>query len=107
VFRQNHVNASLFQLTLVGSFLILGAFREFSILIIPAGASVILLFTILLMLSSAIRSWTKGWTVVIILATLFGLNQLTKNDTLYFDSKAYGMSYKEEVDYLNSFQFPA
>jgi hypothetical protein len=107
VFRQNHVNASLFQLTLVGSFLILGAFREFYILIIPAGASVILLFTILLMLSSAIRSWTKGWTFVIILATLFGLNQLTKNDTLYFDSKAYGMSYKEEVDYLKSFQFPA
>ena len=107
VFRQNHVNASLFQLTLVGSFLILGAFRQFYILIIPAGASVILLFTILLMLSSAIRSWTKGWTLVIILVTLFGLNQLTKNDTEYFDSKAYGMSYKEEVDYSKSFQFPA
>ena len=78
VFRQNHVNASLFQLTIVGSILILGAFRSFEALVIPAGASIILLLTILLMLSSAIRSWTKGWTIVIIIAVLFGLNQLTK-----------------------------
>ena len=107
VFRQNHVNASLFQLTIVGSILILGTFRSFEALVIPAGASIILLLTILLMLSSAIRSWTKGWTIVIIIAVLFGLNQLTKNDNKYFESKAYGMTYKEVVDYSESFIKPS
>ena len=103
VFRQNHVNASLFQLTIVGSILILGTFRSFEALVIPAGASIILLLTIL----SAIRSWTKGWTIVIIIAVLFGLNQLTKNDNKYFESKAYGMTYKEVVDYSESFIKPS
>ena len=107
VFRQNHVNASLFQLTIVGSILILGTFRSFEALVIPAGASIILLLTILLMLSSAIRSWTKGWTIVIIIAVLFGLNQLTKNDNKYFESKTYGMTYKEVVDYSESFIKPS
>ena len=106
VFRQNHVNASFFQLSVVASILILGAFREFEILIIPAGASVILLLTVMLMLSSALRSWTKGWTLVIIIVALFGLNQLTKNDNKYFESKAYGMTYENQVDYAESFIFP-
>ena len=106
VFRQNHVNASFFQLSVVASILILGAFRGFEILIIPAGASVILLLSVLLMLSSAIRSWTKGWTLVIIIVALFGLNQITKNDNRYFESKAYGMTYGEPVDYSTSFNSP-
>ena len=106
VFRQNHVNASLFQLSVVGSILILGAFRGFEVLVIPAGASIILLLTVLLMLSSAIRSWTKGWTLVIIITALFGLNQLTKNDNKYFESKAYGMTYGKLVNYSKSFISP-
>lgn len=103
VFKQNHVNGSLFQLSIVASILILGAFREFEVLLIPAGASVILLFTILLMVSSAIRSWTKGWTLAILILSFLGLNQLSKNDANYFDSKAFGMTYKNQVDYATSF----
>lgn len=107
VFRQNHVNASFFQLSVVASILILGAFRGFEVLIIPAGASIVLLLTVLLMLSSAIRSWTKGWTIVIIVLSLFGLNQLTKNDNKYFESKAYGMKYTQLTDYSESFIAPS
>ena len=107
VFRQNHVNASFFQLTVVASILILGAFRENEVLLIPAGASIILLLTILLMLSSAIRSWTKGWTLIILIISFFVLNQLSKSDNHYFESKAFGMSYKNEVDYAKSLTFPS
>ena len=107
VFRQNHVNASFFQLTVVASILILGAFRENEVLLIPAGASIILLLTILLMLSSAIRSWTKGWTLIILIISFFVLNQLSKSDNHYFESKVFGMSYKNEVDYAKSFTFPS
>jgi hypothetical protein len=107
VFRQNHLNASLFQISVVASILILGAFRDFEVLLIPAGASIVLLLTVLLMLSSAIRSWTKGWTLMIIIAALFGLNQLTKNDNKYFESKAYGMTYDKPENYSKSFTPPS
>lgn len=101
VFRQNHINASFFQISILLSIIILGVFRETDYFIIPAGASIVLLFTILIMLTSAIRSWTKGWTLMVIVGLLILVNYLTKHDSFYYESKAFGMSYDTEVDYLH------
>lgn len=104
VFRQNHINASLFQISIIASIIFLGLFRESDYVIIPAGASIVLLFTILLMLSSAIRSWTKGWSIAVIIGSLFLINFISKKYSFYYESKAFGLSYKEKVDYAKSFQ---
>ncbi|MBL4709041.1 MAG: patatin-like phospholipase family protein [Flavobacteriales bacterium] len=104
VFRQNHINASLFQISIIAAIIFLGLFRENDYFIIPAGASVVLLFTILLMLSSAIRSWTKGWSIAVIISALFLLNFASKQFSFYYESKAYGLSYAKKADYMNSFK---
>ncbi|NNE54793.1 MAG: hypothetical protein HKN32_02140, partial [Flavobacteriales bacterium] len=49
VFAQNHVNASLFEIILLISFIVIGSFRENPFFVIPAGASVVLFFTMALM----------------------------------------------------------
>ncbi|MEQ8623796.1 MAG: hypothetical protein RJQ00_08300 [Vicingaceae bacterium] len=99
VFRQNHINASFFEIGVIISIIILGLFREKEVFIIPAGASIVLLFTMLLMFTSALRSWIRGWTLIVILAVILLINQLSKLDNFYYDSLAYGMSYDYKVPY--------
>lgn len=100
VFRQNHINASLFELLVILSILTLGLFRENEIFIIPAAATITLLFTMLLMITSAMRSWLRSWTWVVILLILIGLNQLSKYDTFYYESRALGLDYTTKAEYL-------
>ena len=106
VFRQNHVNASFFQIAIIVSIIILGLFRENDFFIIPAGATITLLFTTLIMLTSAIRSWTQGWSLVVIAGFLVVLNLFTTYDSFYYESKAFGMSYSNLADYKKTFEKP-
>lgn len=94
VLRQNHFNGSIFQLAVVISFIVLGVFSNKSFFAIPAGASIVLLITILLMLFSAISSWLKGWMVTLLLAGTVALNLLSQGtqDFLY-DTAAFGLDY--------------
>ncbi len=93
VFRQNHINASIFQLAVIASIIVLGYFRETQIFIIPAGATVFLLLTMFLMITSALRSWLRGWTVVILFGLLLSIHFISKYDTFYYQNRAYGLNY--------------
>lgn len=100
VFTQNHINASIFEVVLVISFLILGVFREVDFLNIPAAASIFLLFTIVILVFSAIYSWFKGWSVPFIV--FFGLlfNYVTNHtETFRFKNFAYGIDYEKNAGY--------
>ncbi len=95
VFSQNHINAARFELVLVISFLLVGFLRVYEHFIIPAAASLILLFTMILMLLSAFHSWIKGWTLTIIIVLLVVLNFFHKDlRWLTLESKAIGMNYE-------------
>ena len=72
VFYQNHVNTSLFEIIIITSFFIFGIFGDFQFFVIPAGASIFLIFSILLMLISALYSWLRSWTYLVLLLS-FGL----------------------------------
>lgn len=102
VFRQNHINASRFEIFIILSIIILGIFRESDVFIIPAGATIILLFTMLLMVSSAIRSWMYGWTFPLLIFLFILFNQISKYSDFYYQNQAYGLDYSNKVDYLNS-----
>lgn len=94
VLWQNHINGSIFSIVLVVAFIALGAFSGLPVFAIPAGASVFMLFTIVLMLLSALYSWLKGWTIAVLLGLVLGLNLLSlKTDSFLSDSQAYGMDY--------------
>ncbi|MAX81400.1 MAG: hypothetical protein CL843_14665 [Crocinitomicaceae bacterium] len=96
VFAQNHINASLFELIVVFSIIFFGFYRETPLFALPAGASILLFFTLVLMLSSAIYSWMKGWSTLILILILFGVNQLSKNNDFAYLNYAYGIDYTEE-----------
>ena len=93
VFQQNHFNASLFEVGAIASLLIVGVFMESPIFAIPAGASVLLLFTMTLMLSGALHNWLKGWSVLGFVLIILFANELSKNSNLRKENKAYGLNY--------------
>ncbi|MBP7513668.1 MAG: patatin-like phospholipase family protein [Flavobacteriales bacterium] len=94
VLWQNHINGSIFSIVLVVAFVALGAFSGSPVFAIPAGASVFMLFTIVLMLLSAMYSWLKGWTIALLIGVVLALNLLSlKTDAFLSDAQAYGMDY--------------
>lgn len=95
IFTQNHMNASIYQIVVIITLVIIGAFKEIPIFLIPAGASILLLFTLFIMISSALHSWIKGWSTFALIAGLALINYLSQFDFLNYQTKAYGLSYKE------------
>lgn len=96
VLWQNHINGSIFEIVLVLSFIALGAFSHVPFFAIPAGASAFLLFTIVLMLLSALFSWMQGWTGTVIIAVVVLLNLLSQyTEGFLYNTSAYGLDYNE------------
>ena len=102
--RRNRLNANIFELIVVASFIFLGVFKDSDWVLIPAAASIFLLFTILSMLTSIFVSWFKGWSFTVAIILFLGVNYVTNYyDVLRYKSYAYGLDYTGELaDY--SFQ---
>lgn len=97
VFSQNHINASRFEIVLVISFILIGSMRANSYFIIPAAASGLLLFTMILMILSALHSWIKGWTLSLFIVLFITLNFFyTDFKWITIESRAIGMNYELE-----------
>lgn len=92
-FAHNRINASLFQAGIIASLFILGWFNNSKWMMIPASASILLFFTILIMITSAFYSWFKGWTSVVIIGVIFLINLLSQQNTFDYGSQAYGLNY--------------
>lgn len=106
VFVQNHSRAVLFEVLVILSLLVFGFFRSVPVFMIPAGASVFLLFTLYLMFTGVLNTWFRGWTNVIVVILLLLLNQMHKYDLFNADTHAYGMNYKlKPAEYSNAALF--
>lgn len=97
VFYNNRINASVFEFVTILTFIILGLFRELPIFELPAGMSIVLLLSIILMLFSIFSSWLKYWTYPAIFATIMGMNFLSENSSYFqYESYAYGLDYQSK-----------
>lgn len=94
VFAQNHINASLFEILVILSIIALGAFRELPFARIPAGASVLLVFTMFMMLTSALHSWLKGWSTAALLLGFALVNHMSQYEQFNYTNRPYGMQYE-------------
>jgi hypothetical protein len=60
VFQQNHLNAAVVEIVVFITFILLGLLRDYPVFRIPAGGSILLLFTMLMMLSGVFRYWLRA-----------------------------------------------
>ena len=110
VFRQNQLNASVFELLIIVSFFVLGYFGDYSLVQIPSSASFMLLCTFAIMILTIFYSWFRGWAISLIAVTLIMVNVISAK-TQFFQVKnyAYGLNYGAKQEYnlesLKAIQF--
>jgi hypothetical protein len=99
VIRQNHHVAFVFQMFTIASLLGLGVLGEINAFEIPAGASIILLFTVFIMLYSSFYRWWGGWSIPVFILFLLGLNLVHRIDLFSMD-RVFGLNYNTvKADY--------
>ncbi len=97
VFTQNYLNATLFEIVTIIAFFFLGFFKELPIFQLPAGMSIILLLTVILMLFSILVSWFGNWAYPFIIVFAIGLNYLSKQSSIFrYNTYVYGMNYDSD-----------
>ena len=101
VFQQNHMIAAVFEIMVIVTFLILGAYRDTPELTIPAGAVIFLTCTMLLMLTSAIHTALRGWSTIFLIVMVVVVHLLVQKDILLYESRAYGMNYDDKPAVYN------
>lgn len=99
IFKQNHLNAAVIEIIVFVSFIVLGLFKDYTFFQIPAGASVILIFAMFIMVSSAFRFWMRTWSAFAFLALILIINWISQSGFFYPENKAYGMQYSSKADY--------
>ncbi len=96
VFARTKINSSLFEIVTVITFVLLGIFRDTSMLSIPAAMSLVMLMTIILMLFSALRSWFYYWTSAVVIVIIIFMNYMSIHTNWFqYASYAYGLSYSD------------
>lgn len=101
VFKQNHVNAAVVEIVVFTTFILLGLFRDYAWFRIPAGASVILLLTMFIMLSGVLRYWLRAWANTALIGLFLFLNFLSQFEVFNPHNKAYGINYATAPEVYN------
>lgn len=93
VFDQNHFNSVVIEIAIILVIVFLGTFMENPYLQLPAAASSLLLFSIVVMLVGAVSYWFKGWGLVFTLAIFLIINTLAKVGYIKGTYQARGLNY--------------
>lgn len=113
VLNQNNRNAGFFAVVIIILSMVFGIFMDNRFFMIPAGASIMLLFTLLIMFYSALKSMFKEWAFIVIILILLSVNYAGKYFFYDYQNSAYGLNYTKELKnneienltYFNSFDF--
>jgi hypothetical protein len=100
VFKQNHGRAVLFQIVVIITLLLFGLVRDNQYAMIPAAASIMLLFTLYLMFTGILNTWFRGWSTLITILLLVFFNWIVQFGFFGNETKAYGLDYTQpKVEY--------
>ncbi|MBO3698624.1 patatin-like phospholipase family protein [Roseivirga sp. E12] len=100
IFKQNQRNAIVIELLLLAVLVILGVFQSSPLFQIPAAASGIFLFTMIVMATGALSYWLRSWVVTAVIGLLLLFNVLSSAFNWGYQYPAYGLDYTgEKADY--------
>ncbi len=102
VFDQNHFNSVLFEILIILAVLLLGIFMDNPIFQIPAAASALLLFSIIIMLVGAITYWFKGWGVAFVVGLFIIANFFVEKGITKGINRTPGLNYETPKSYSSS-----
>ncbi len=101
VFGTSHLAAVLLELFTILFLLVAGFFSSANWLQIPAGASIFILFGLILMVIGAVSYWLRGWSITIFLGIALLINFLHTAGIIDKEYQAFGIDYGHKVRYSN------
>lgn len=97
IFKHNFRNGTIFVVMVVLTLILIGAFGSFDAFMLPSGATVFLLLTMIMLIFSALSAWLKGWFVPFMaISYLIGNNLFQKGHLTSFVEVA-GMQYNGQL----------
>ena len=93
VFRQNHLNALVLQGVILAGLLAAGLGIDHAWARVPAGASLLVIFSVVAAVAGAVTYWFHAWRTTIFLAGLLAVNLYTARDWFTYRNRAYGLDY--------------
>lgn len=97
VFRQNQGRAVVFHVVVIATLLLFGLLRDYRFVMIPAGASIFLLFTLYLMFTAILNKWFRGWATLVSVIIILVLNWSAQFSFFGTHTQAYGLNYSDGV----------
>jgi hypothetical protein len=108
ILYRNHLNATIFELAVIISLIVLSLFGSNELLFIPAAASLMLMLTFLLMVVSAFYSWIGGWTIPLTIGLIMAFNAFTeRSEFLDYGSRITGLEYGDNSHLKNGASVPS
>lgn len=99
---QRHHFSAVVAIVIAFVFLVLVGFSSDARLFqLPAAASIILFFSLLIAFAAALSIFLKNWSIPVLVICYFGVQWLYQHDILNVRNKAYGL------DYTNASSWPA
>ncbi|MEN8136902.1 MAG: patatin-like phospholipase family protein [Bacteroidota bacterium] len=99
VLQQHHYNGGLLMMAIILLMFILGIFSNQTFLKIPAAATVLLIFSLYIMIIGVLQTWFKKWTFTATVIILLAFNYYSPVFIKSNQSKAYGLNYKTSAEY--------
>jgi hypothetical protein len=99
VFRKHHFSAVIAILLTFIFLSVIGLLQDIPAFMLPAGAGILLFFSILMSGAAAIAYWLKSWSFPIIMLLLLGADQLFRKHIIEIRSKAYGLDYSDKSNW--------
>ena len=98
IFNRHHIAAVLSIFMAFIFLIVVGFFMDSRYFQLPAAASILIFFAILISLSGAFSYFFQSWSIPFLVAIFFVLNLLYKYNVIDPTNKAYGLSYTEKTD---------
>lgn len=99
IFKRHHFAAVIAILISFVFLLTIGFFSDNKIFQVPAGASITVLFAILIAVAGAISLFLGTWSIPILLVIYVTLNWMYQKNIIDPRNKAYGLNYSNEKEY--------
>ncbi|MEM7575689.1 MAG: patatin-like phospholipase family protein [Bacteroidota bacterium] len=96
VFKQNHWNAIFLQFATIFLLILLGLLIDYRPFQVPAAASILILFSLIIAIIGAISYWAFRWRLTILIMVGFALNWVTSTEWFSRSNYAYGLDYEQE-----------
>jgi hypothetical protein len=98
IFNRHHIAAVLSIFMAFIFLIVVGFFMDSRYFQLPAAASILIFFAILISLSGAFTYFLQSWSIPFLVALFFILNLLYKYNVIDPTNKAYGLSYTAKED---------